>query len=604
MGESPLALFVVYNRVALCILAVVHQSVTQAVHCINPDCPRPYPQPWGNKFCNGCGATLQLHNRYIPLQRLGSGGFATIYTVWDLHRKTERVLKVLVETSPKALQLFEQEAAVLERLNHPGVPKVDRDGFFQVSLGNPPTRLIPCLVMEKINGYTLQDVLDKHPQGCPEASVRDWLYQAVAILGELHRFGIIHRDLKPSNLMLREGTGQLVAIDFGGAKQLGLVPYGSQSVSTRLISPGYSPPEQITGEAVGPAADFYALGRTMIQLLTGQELADLQNPVTGEFQWRNAVGGSRGDPGMTVSPDLANLLDEMIRIDPRQRPGNVFEIQRRLVRSPTVNINPAPAPTPILEAIATAIEAGLEVAEDSLKGVGHGVAEIIRFVFRVITGIVLACLDTTLEMILGGIGAAMGTAAGFALINWTIVGDRFAEWIALQRPLVLPGVQITTWREMLMFAVAGLATAWGLTLAGGFGQQRRPWIAGVMGILGYSAGWFLWQTSVSYALPERLLGMITAIAVVPLVLGLGLPSHYFVHALVAAVGTGTLFGSLVWLNILPFDVLVKIFSRSDASWASCINAIAFFCLWGVIVGFCLGVSYYLLVPVLRWLGWR
>jgi len=108
-------------------LVVVPQSFAEAVHCINPDCPRPYPQPENNKFCNGCGARLQLNHRYVPLQRLGSGGFATIYTVWDLQEKMERVLKVLVDTSPKALQLFEQEAAVLARLHHPGVPSVDPD---------------------------------------------------------------------------------------------------------------------------------------------------------------------------------------------------------------------------------------------------------------------------------------------------------------------------------------------------------------------------------------------------------------------------------------------------------------------------------------------
>ena len=573
----------------------VQQSVTEAVYCINPDCPRPYPQVWGNRFCNSCGATLRLNNRYIPLQRLGSGGFATIYTIWDLQEKTEQVLKVLVETSPKALQLFEQEAAVLQRLKHPGVPRVERDSYFLVTLGNPPKRLLPCLVMEKINGHTLQDVLEKHPQGCPEASVRDWLYQAAEILGKLHSSGIIHRDLKPSNLMLREETGQLVAIDFGGAKQLGLVPYGSQSVSTRLISPGYSPPEQITGEAVGPAADFYALGRTMIQLLTGQELADLYNPVTGEFQWRIHV---------RVSPDLADLLDEMISIHPQQRPANAFEIQQRLVKSPRIKRKPASAPIPVTEAIAIAVDAGLEVVETGLKAFVQGIAEIAGFSFRVVFGIVLACLDTTWEMTLGGIGAAVGAVAGIILINWTTVGDRFAVWISQQLPLIVPGVQITTWREMLMFGVAGLVTAWGLTLAGGFGQKRRPWIAGVMGIVGYSIGWFIWQASVTYAVPERLLGLVSAVAVVPLVLGLGLPSHYLVHALVAAAGTGTLFESLVWLNVLPLDVLVKIFSRSDTSFSTVIDTIAFFGLWGVTIGFWLGVSYYLLVPVLRWLGWR
>ena len=569
----------------------MYQSVAQAVHCINPNCPRPFPQPWGNKFCNGCGTSLLLNDRYISLERLGAGGFATIYTVWDLKQQTQRVLKVLTETTPKALQLFEQEAAVLARLDHPGIPHVEKDSYFFINLASSQERTLPCLVMEKINGQTLQDVLEQHPQGCAADSVQDWLMQAVEILRELHRSGIIHRDLKPSNLMLRANTGQLVAIDFGGAKQIGTMPFAGP-ISTRLISPGYSPPEQITGESVGPAADFYALGRTMIQLLTGQELADLQDPVTGEFRWRNQVN---------VSADLADLLDQMVRLDAQQRPATAEDIQRRLTRSLTKQPK---ASIPLTEEMAIALDEGLEAANQAIASLGGSVAEVVRFVFRAITKVVLACLDTTWEIILGGIGAGLGAAAGFGLINWTIIGDRFAAWLAYQIPLILPGIEITAWRECLLFAIAGWGTAWGLTLAGGFGQKRRPLIAGITGSFGYSVAWLIWQASVATAPPSRLLAVITAVAVAPLVLGLGLPSHYLVHAIIAALGTGAIFSSLVTLNFIPASTLITLFSRSDASLLLLIESIAFFGLMGISLGFCLGVSYYLIVPILRWLGWR
>jgi serine/threonine protein kinase len=129
-----------------------------------------------------------LNNRYIPLQKLGTGGFAAIYTIWDMGRNKEQVLKVLVETSPKALQLFEQEASVLQRLKHPGVPRVEPDSYFTVRLGYSSERLLSCLVMEKINGQTLQDVFNDYPQGCSEQVVRDWIEQAVEILGVLELF--------------------------------------------------------------------------------------------------------------------------------------------------------------------------------------------------------------------------------------------------------------------------------------------------------------------------------------------------------------------------------------------------------------------------------
>lgn len=557
---------------------------------------------------------LRLNNRYIPLQRLGLGGFAAIYAIWDQQDQTEKVLKLLVETSPKALQLFEQEAAVLQRLNHPGVPKVESDAYFTVRLRSCQQRVLPCLVMEKINGQTLEAILNRYPQGCPEMLIMNWLYQAADILQELHDLGIIHRDLKPSNLMVREETGQLVAIDFGGAKQIGAIAVGTENRSTRLISPGYSPPEQIAGDVVGPRADFYALGRTMIQLLTGQDLADLQDPATGEFHWRDRTKVRRG---------LANLLDSMIRLDPHHRPTKAAEIQRRLVVSCRFNRKSSSSSSSLLQALAKAAGTVKDISLRVLITCAEIIVSLVRWVWRVFISIVLACLDTTWGMVMAGIGAAFGASAGFALINWTIIGDRFAAWMIGQWTLIVPEIQIIPWRELLMFACAGLGTAWGLTEAGGFGQQKRRIIAGITGIFGYGVGWFIWQASISalarkqltglgdflqvslsYAIADRLLGLVTAIAVIPLVLGLGLPSHYLVHAAVAAAGTGVIFSGLVRLNILPLEVLVHIFSFSDGSWLDFINTISFFCLLGITIGFWLGVSYYLLVPVLRWLGWR
>ncbi|MFP4414320.1 serine/threonine protein kinase [Coleofasciculus sp.] len=590
-------------------LVIVHQSFIESVYCINPNCPRPYPQSGDFKFCSSCGSPLRLNNRYVPLHRLGLGGFAAIYTVWDQQHQTEKVLKLLVETSPKALQLFEQEAAVLQRLNHPGMPKVESDGYFTVSLRSCQHRVLPCLVMEKIEGQTLEAILNHYPQGCPEMLIMNWLYQAADILQELHDLGIIHRDIKPSNLMVREETGQLVAIDFGGAKQIGAIPVGTENRSTRLISPGYSPPEQIAGDVVGPRADFYALGRTMIQLLTGQDLAELQDPATGEFHWRDRTKVRRG---------LANLLDSMIRLDPQQRPTKAAEIQRRLVVSCHFK---GKSSSSLSQRLAKAAGTAQEISSRVLITCAEIIVSLVRWVWRVLISIVLACLDTTWEMVMAGMGAAFGASAGFALINRTIVGDRFADWMIGQWTLIVPEIQIIPWRELLMFACAGLGTAWGLTEAGGFGQQKRRIIAGITGIFGYGVGWFIWQVSIlpkerlvglwdlwqvslSYAIADRLLGLVTAIAVIPLVLGLGLPSHYLVHAAVAAAGTGVIFSGLVRFNILPLEVLVHIFSFSDGGWLDFINTISFFSLLGISIGFWLGVSYYLLVPVLRWLGWR
>ncbi|MEO0688110.1 MAG: serine/threonine-protein kinase, partial [Cyanobacteria bacterium J06649_11] len=300
------------------------QPSLNAIHCINPNCPRPYPQPWGNKFCLACGAKLQLEDRFIPLERLGSGGFARIYTVWDVQTQTEKVLKVLVETSSKALELFAQEAEVLQRLKHRGVPKIDPDGYFFHNLSSSNQDLdLPCLIMEKINGQTLEEVPYLYPQGCPQELVLGWLQQAVDVLRHLHERMIIHRDIKPSNLMLRNPSpglkgSQLVVIDFGGAKHFSVATPNRQSSSTRLFSTGYSPPEQITGRNIGPSADFYALARTMIELLTGKNPQELEDPLTGKLRWREALKFSAH--GENVNPLLVDLLDDMAQEEVRSRP--------------------------------------------------------------------------------------------------------------------------------------------------------------------------------------------------------------------------------------------------------------------------------------------
>ncbi len=568
-------------------------SVASATHCINPDCLRPNAQPWGNKFCNSCGASLELKNRYIPLQLLGSGGFATIYTVWDLQTNTEKVLKVLVETAPKALELFEQEAAVLASLHHPGVPKVEPDSFFIQTLSHPQARQLPCLVMEKINGPTLADMLDQYPQGCPEGLVFNWLKQAVEILQELHRRNIIHRDLKPSNLMLRQNTGQLVMIDFGGAKQIGWGHRGKGGSSTRLVSPGYSPPEQISGGSIVAQTDFYALGRTMIHLLTGKYPADLEDPITGELRWRNLVH---------VSGDFADVLDEMVQADVQKRPASAAQIQRKLAGISTTNTIPswaAPkAPLSIYQVVSKVISSCWKLLWAVLAFCSKAIVKTTLWLLEVIGKFVLACLDTVWEMFCGGIGALLGASAGFAF------GDRISNFITQKLPSDIPQSPITVEPQIILFALAGLGTAVGLTLAGGFGQRRRFFEAALVGMVGYGLAWLICRATVSSQLGEYLLIFIS-VAVTFLTMGLGLMSHHLVHALVATIGTVTFFKLLVDLPNRFADNLVNLFASYNGLSAEQFDTIAiFFISLAIIVAFWLGISYYVFVPFLRWLGWR
>ncbi|GAA6616525.1 serine/threonine protein kinase [Scytonema sp. NUACC26] len=579
-----------------------------AIHCINPECPRPYPQLWGNKFCNSCGAPLQLLDRYIPLQPLGSGGFAQIYTVWDGKTQTEKVLKVLIESSPKALELFSQEAAVLARLRHPGVPKVEVDGFFHIevlqttSSQSKPCKL-HCLVMEKISGQTLEELFQQHSRGCPQDVVLNWFAQAMDILQELHNRKIIHRDIKPSNLMLRSSHSKgatkgerLVLIDFGGAKQVSSNLFRNQSSSTRLYSTGYSPPEQIAGGVVSPAADFYALGRTTIEMLTGKSLTELTaNPATGELSWRGEV---------KVSPQFADLLDDMIQEDVRSRPANAAIIKKRLSK-----ISQLPQPS-VFSQIEKSVRQGLGQAGSVLSQVEVSLGKALGrstqaagkttfFVVKTIVSVILACLDTLWTMILTGVGASLGAIAGFILASQIALDDRLAQFLS-ERLFEATGISQTIFgSEILLFVGAGLGTAWGLTIAGGFGQRRRFVTASVMSVIGYSFGWLILQLMTPEGIPEALVGLVLG-SVSLLTLGLGLRSHHIVYASIAAFGSAIVFAFLVMLGF-PTNIFNFV---SPPSLSKILLPVIFFSCMGILQSFWLGISHYLIVPGLRFLGWK
>ena len=590
------------------------------IHCVNPECPRPYPQIWGNRFCSSCGAPLQLLDRFVPLQILGSGGFAQIYTVWDQQTQTEKVLKVLVEDSLKAQELFAQEASVLISLRHPGVPKVERNGYFHRNWANSGgQKSLPCLVMEKIEGQTLEAVKRQYPKGCPPDLVLDWLTQAVEILEHLHQRKIIHRDIKPSNLMLRNPSpspvggkyalgSQLVLIDFGGVKQFSN-PSSSQAHSTKLFSSGYSPPEQIIGGNVEPAADFYALGRTMIELLTAKNPQELEHRVNNKLHWRNLVN---------INPYLADLLDEMADEDVRSRPRSAAIIKKRLAKifqlslnsssssptQPNSTSNPKPTVSSVSVTLPPKYNQLFFTIEQKIKTAANNVTTAANqttiFTLKAIFNFLKACLNIIWSMLLTGIGALLGTIAGFILAYRTIWGLQFAEFISVWLPYLTSNPESMKGSEILFFAAAGLGTAWGITLAGGFGQRRRYLISSFMGLVAYSLGWMILQIVIPTNKDEGLIGLIL-VAVSLLTLGLGLRSHHIVYAIVTAFGTAIPFAVFIHFGLFPSTLFQF---NDNPLWLELLPPLVFFILIGTLLSFFLGITYYVIIPGLRFLGWR
>ncbi len=239
--------------------------------------------PAGSLFCIRCGQPLQILKtvrQYQVLRLLARGGMGTTYLVWssDSHRLHPQRghLQVLKEMNadvahlPKAQELFEREAIALKALRHPNIPR-----FYDFFIDQGKK----YLVMELVHGKDLEQwVRQQGTVAIPQAIA--WMIQACQVLAYLHQQPqpMIHRDIKPSNLLVRQHDQQVVVLDFGAIKAAGLPP------GTRIGAEGYSAPEQIQGRAV-IQSDLYAIGTTLIFLLTGRSPGKLYRKQEGIYRF-------------------------------------------------------------------------------------------------------------------------------------------------------------------------------------------------------------------------------------------------------------------------------------------------------------------------------
>ncbi|MBN3880812.1 MULTISPECIES: serine/threonine protein kinase [unclassified Nostoc] len=250
------------------------------------------------------GQTLQ--GQYQLQQQLGRtiAGRQT-WLATDLATQTKElvILKLLVfstELHWDDLKLFEREAQVLQNLNHPKIPRY-RDYFLVEQ--QPGTSLSWWgLVQDYIPGSTLQELLEQGKR-FSEQELRTITKEILLLLIYLHQLNppVLHRDIKPSNLI--QGQDQSIyLVDFGAVQDRTTVTGLTFTVVGTI---GYTPMEQFWGRAV-PASDLYALGATLIYLLTGVAPAELpQNNLRIRFRDRTNLSSKFGSwIEKLIQPDL------------------------------------------------------------------------------------------------------------------------------------------------------------------------------------------------------------------------------------------------------------------------------------------------------------
>lgn len=211
--------------------------------------------------CGHCGVALRAGD-YRIVQVLAQGPHARLYLAEDEEGRRVALKELLFALLPSAEQLdaFERESALLRELRHPRIPRFIR-GFTEGS--GVHTRMY--LAQEYVSGRSLAAELEQ--RRFTEEEVRGIAEEVLEILDYLHRLSpkVLHRDIKPANLV-RGADGGLVLVDFGAARLI----TGQQTHRSTLVGTfGYMPPEQLGG-TVDERSDLYALGATLIHLLTGK----------------------------------------------------------------------------------------------------------------------------------------------------------------------------------------------------------------------------------------------------------------------------------------------------------------------------------------------
>jgi hypothetical protein len=256
---------------------------------------------------------------------LGRGGMGEVIAAHDPHIEREVALKRMRggEASADAVARFIREAKIQARLDHPAIVPVHE-------LGRDDDGL-PYFTMKRLNGTTLHARLLTAPRGPIQPLLRAFADVCFAV--ELaHSRAVVHRDLKPSNIMLGD-YGEVYVLDWGVARVIGAQPAqptnlpldsgvaGGTATGALLGTPGYMAPEQMRGEPVEPAADVYALGAILFEILAGEPLHPVGNAaIASTLQSSAECSPAKRAPSRNVAPELDAACVAALAEDPAQRP--------------------------------------------------------------------------------------------------------------------------------------------------------------------------------------------------------------------------------------------------------------------------------------------
>jgi hypothetical protein len=255
----------------------------------------------------------KLSGRYQIEELLGQGGMSAVYKATDPNLKRVVAVKLIhshLSNDPDFVKRFEEEAAAVAQLRHPGIIQVydfnsDDDSYY--------------MILEFVPGETIQDHMKRLNAGGRKLSVTkavEYIAEICDAVDYAHQRGMIHRDIKPANLMLNV-MGQAILMDFGIAKIVG----GQRHTATGAVvgTAMYMAPEQIKGERPDRRADIYSLGVTLFEMLSGKPPFEADSAMTLMMMHVNDPVPDLRELNPEVPDDLIAVINKALAKHPDDR---------------------------------------------------------------------------------------------------------------------------------------------------------------------------------------------------------------------------------------------------------------------------------------------
>lgn len=286
---------------------------------------------------------MTLGGRWRIQKRLGAGGMGDVFEGEDLSQEDPigkvalkvispaRLLGLDEPTKRKLCVRFEREAAALKSLLHPFTVRCFAHGATEDGM--------PWMVLELLEGRTVGWHIRRHGRIEPAPRVAQIARQAALSLAEAHALGIIHRDVKPDNMHI-QGAGEVDWVrlfDFGVARLEGLSGVKVTAMGATVGTTQYMAPEQAKADSsLTHAVDFYALGVSVYEMLTGQlpylgasdmdVLAQHVHAALPELELADSVLG-----GTASAQAWRSVIHALMAKSPQDRLSDGIEVARRFL---------------------------------------------------------------------------------------------------------------------------------------------------------------------------------------------------------------------------------------------------------------------------------